>query len=288
MLGRFAEFARLFGFSGVTVLVDKADETTQTNNSAASTAALIYPILANTQLLEVDGFGWLFFLWNLVGDNYSTGSRQVRLDKIANASIRWDDSYLRELIKQRLNHFSRGKITDFGQLCDPSIPADNILGQIIRLSTNSPRELIRIMDTIIREHDDEYASGSDQILLLPDTINRGLDKYTIDTVRRVFERKHLQQIRKLGRSTFINKDVQLEFRINDDTARNRIIAWNDAGIVAQTGTRAAEGGSGGKPAHEYSVVDERVRRVVERGLSLGSDFEYTEESFIERIEDEES
>jgi hypothetical protein len=162
-------------------------------------------------------------------------------------------------------------------MCQPSIDADAILSRIIRLSMKSPRELIKLMDTIIREHDDEYVSAPDPVLLTVEIIDRALDKYTVDTVRHVFERKHLQQIMRLSKATFINRDVQLKFRINDDTARNRIIAWTDAGIVAQTGTRAAEGGSGGKPAHEYSMVDQRVRRVVERDQSLSSDFEQADD-----------
>ncbi|KAB8142996.1 hypothetical protein F8S13_12200 [Chloroflexia bacterium SDU3-3] len=275
ILLKFVRFARTFGFTGVTVLVDKADETTVTNNSAVSTASLLYPILSSTQLLEVEGFGWLFFLWDLLEKPYSS-DQKIRLDKIANAFIKWEDNYLRELIEKRLRYFSDGKIQEFSQLCQTSVNTNSILNHIIRLSMKSPRELIRIMDTIIREHDDEYNNSLEPTLLTTETINRALDKYTVDTIRRVFERKHLQQIKRLSKVNFINRDVQLTFRINDDTARNRIIVWTDAGIVAQTGTRAAEGGSGGKPAHEYSIVDQRVKRVIERNLSLGSDFEQDE------------
>lgn len=278
LLLRFVRFAQTFGFSGVTVLIDKADETSATNNAPA-TARLLYPLLSSTQLLEIDGLGLLFFLWDLVKDPYSSGSNAIRLDKIANASIRWEESYLRELVSQRLSYFSQGRLNKFGQMCQETVDAEGILGLFIRLSMKSPRELIRVFDTIIREHDDEFASRDVPTLISLETIDKALDKYTADTARRVFERKHIQQIKRLGLPVFINRDLQLEFKINDDTARNRIIAWTNAGIVAQTGSRAAEGGSGGKPAHEYSIIDQRVRRIVERDLSLGEDYEQLEEFF---------
>ena len=49
-------------------------------------------------------------------------------------------------------------------------------------------------------------------------------------------------------------------------ARTRIQSWESAGIIKLTGTRAAEGAQGGKPANEYTIVDARVERVMRRQL----------------------
>jgi hypothetical protein len=137
----------------------------------------------------------------------------------------------------------------------------------------SPRELIRVLDTIIREHGEEFALLDSPPRLQKVSIDRGLDKYSIEALRRSFQREHLQQISRLRMVTFINKDVQQAFRINDQSARNRIRAWTDAGIVSQTGTRQAEGGGAGKPSHEFSVTDFRARRLLDRNLQLGQDFD---------------
>ena len=61
-LDKLVTFVRSFGFSGVVTFVDKADETPATSNSALSAAQLLYPILSSTHLLEMNGFGWIFFL----------------------------------------------------------------------------------------------------------------------------------------------------------------------------------------------------------------------------------
>jgi hypothetical protein len=280
LLVRIADFAKVFGFEGVTVLVDKVDETEATTNSAHSTAELVYPILATTQLLEVGGFGWLFFLWDKVREEYATSALPVRLDKIANATIQWEDAFLRDLVVKRLQFFSQNKITTFAELCDTSVDNKAVLGESIQLAMRSPRELIRVLDTILREHDDQHAADATAPRLLVASIDRALDKYAIETVKTAFKRPHLQQIKKLGLPVFINKDVQTAFKTNDQSARNRIGAWVDAGFVTQTGSRPAEGGTGGKPSYEYTVTDHRVRRMLERGLSLGAEFEMEQTEFM--------
>ncbi len=158
---RLAEFAQIFGFSGVSILVDKVDETTATTNSSAATARLLYPLLANNQLLEAEHFSWLFFLWDKVQGEYSGNIFPVRLDKIPNATIAWDNTFLVNLVARRLENFSNGAIHEFRELCDPAVEADVAFDTVVRLSMRSPRELIRILDTIFREHDDDYASSTD-------------------------------------------------------------------------------------------------------------------------------
>jgi hypothetical protein len=276
LLSRFVDLTRYFGFSGVTMLIDKADETDQTSNSAGATAKLLYPILANTQLLEIDGFGWLLFLWDKVRDEYSSSALPVRLDKIANAIITWDERFLVNLCERRLSHFSGGRVGTFAALCEPEVAAESAFSDVVRTSMKSPREVIRILDTVVREHDDEFAHLEESRLLKMVSIEKALDKYAVDAVRRTFSHVQVGQLVRMKLTTFINNDVQQAFRINAASARNRIRAWIDAGIVSQTGTRQAEGGGAGKPSNEYSVTDLRVRRILERHIPLGDELDFDE------------
>jgi len=277
LLSRFSDFAKVFGFLGVVVLVDKVDETPLTSNSAAATASLLFPLLSTTQLLEIENFGWLLFLWDKVKDGYTSTEQAVRLDKIAHATIQWQDPFLRSLIGRRLGHFSGEKITQFDGLCDPSTDAAGALGEMISLCMRSPRELIRILDTVVREHDEAFSGELSPPRIVQDSIDRALDKYAIETLPGLYGRLALQQIVRMNSAVFTNKDVQNLFRINDQSARNRIRVWEDAGIAAKTGTRPAEGGQAGKPANEYSIVDQRIRRLLQRGLSLGPEFDLGED-----------
>ncbi|HUX82705.1 MAG TPA: hypothetical protein VMV35_07690 [Halothiobacillus sp.] len=273
LLTRFTEFSKVFGFQGIVVLVDKLDETPLTSNSAKSTAALLFPLLSTTQLLEVEDFAWLIFLWDKVKESYTSTDQSVRLDKIAHATIQWPEEFLRNLVDRRLNHFSNGRVQSFSQLCHDETIADSALSTIITLCMRSPRELIRVLDTVIREHDEMFSSELQQHLLTKESIDRALDKYTIETLPRIFPKQSLQQIVRMPLGAFTNREVQSLFRINDQSARNRIRNWEDAGMVARTGTRPAEGGQAGKPANEYTVIDQRLLRLPVRQLSLGPDFD---------------
>lgn len=44
------------GFSGICVYVDKVDETSKTGSSSEAAAKLVYPILSQVQLMEIEGF----------------------------------------------------------------------------------------------------------------------------------------------------------------------------------------------------------------------------------------
>jgi len=277
LLARFSEFAKVFGFQGVVVLVDKVDETPHTSNSAAATASLLFPLLSTTQLLEIEDFGWLFFLWDKVKESYSATEQSVRLDKIAHATIQWQEPFLRSLVGKRLAYFSGDQVSRFEDLCEQSMDANAALGEIISLCMRSPRELIRVLDTVIREHDEMFSGEEASPRLVQASIDRALDKYTIETLPRLYARLPLQQIVRMNSVVFTNRDVQKLFRINDQSARNRIRGWEDAGMIGKTGTRPAEGGQAGKPANEYSIVDQRICRLLQCRLSLGPEFDMVEE-----------
>lgn len=268
------DFTKSFGFDGVTVLIDKVDETDATGNSARASAELMFPVLANTQLLEVDGLGWMMFLWDKLKPEYSSGDLKIRLDKIANAEIGWEPAYLKSMIGKRLSFFSNGGITSLSQLFKSTEEGDAALEDIVSAAMNSPRELIRALDTVVREHEDLHAGQGNTPLLDTRSVSLALDKYSVEATRRIYRKLHLQQINKVGAPSFINTQVQKALRINSQSARSRINEWIDAGLVAHTGSRPAEGGSGGKPAYEYNVVDSRVRRLLKNDISLGAEFDF--------------
>jgi hypothetical protein len=111
-----------------------------------------------------------------------------------------------------------------------------------------------------------HGSSTGPVLLDTAAIETGLDKYVTDVISTIYGERLLGQIFRLNRTVFTNKDVQLTFRVGAQSARTRIQSWENAGIVKLTGTRAAEGTLGGKPANEYTIVDNRIERVMTRQL----------------------
>lgn len=270
LLEHFVDFAKSFGFTGVTILIDKADETEATSNSATASAKLLHPLLVNVQLLEIEDLGWICFLWDSLYKDYNGEKLPIRLDKIANAHISWPKQNLQEIITQRLNFFSQGKIKRIDEIFSTDYStALQLTEEILETCMNSPRELIRIFDTVLRENE-EQEPGALKIKAQHTAV--ALDKYCAEAIKRIFEKTQIQQLSKLGKPVFINKDIQKTFRINIQSAKSRIDSWIDSGLATLSGSRPAEGGGGGKPANEYSVIDIRVRRLIEKKISLGAEY----------------
>lgn len=265
VLRRLVSLVKIIAFDGVVMLVDKVDETDATSNSVDKTAELIHPLLARVQLMEVENFAWVFFLWSQTKQVFEGDKFPVRLDKLGHATVSWDDKFFEVMLNRRVEFYSSGKmklISLFEDGTDERI----LLDTLAKVSMRSPRELIRLMDVILREHDVANAGGSDIVLLSLDRIQPGIDKYVTDTITTVFGERLLAQIFRLKSLSFANKDVQRTFRVGAQSARTRIQSWESAGIIKYTGTRAAEGAQGGKPANEYSIADARIERVMERQL----------------------
>ncbi|WP_200962607.1 hypothetical protein [Bosea sp. Root381] len=260
ILSKLVEFVGAFGFTGVVVLVDKIDEIQSTANSSEATASLIHPLLAQIQLLEVANFSFIFFLWVKVKDHFEA-KHPVRLDKIAHATISWKVQSLREMIDARIRFFSERKL-EFKDFLANDLDTEATFSEICKISLNSPRELIKLLDTIIREHDARGDDASD--LIDRASLDAGLDKYSVETIGKWFNPKYLQQVLRLGQVNFVNSDVQFAFKIGGQGARNKIKVWQDAGLVIQSGTSQSE--AGGKPVYRFTVADARVVRIIERNL----------------------
>ena len=261
ILDKLSEFVRGFGFSGISVLVDKVDETPATASSAESTARLIYPLLSHVQLMEVAGFSWIFFLWSNVKDHLS-GKYTVRLDKLAHSNIIWKSEGLRAMVESRMRFYSRGELT-FSSLFEAGIDVESLFQSLCEIAVNSPRELIKLLDTIIREHDVRGDDAPD--LIDTNSLEIGQDKFALETMSAWFAVGPLQQVLRVGKTQFVNRDVQTVFKIGDQGARVKIKNWVDVGLVNQTGTAPSE--TGAKQAYLFSVADARVRRVIQRKLS---------------------
>jgi hypothetical protein len=263
ILSKLVEMVRLLPFSGVVVLIDKVDETPATAKSAEATAKLIYPLLAHVQLLEVNGFSWVMFLWSNVKDHFNGEKLPVRLDKLAHANIEWDASSLRGMLEARIRFYSGGKL-NFRDIFESDVDVEATFESLVSLAISSPRELIKLMDTIFREHD--ALSNEPPTLLNAKSLEIGQDKYVTETIEGFFPAKLLEQVFRLGRTAFVNKDVQSAFKIGDQSARVKIKNWEDIGLVRQSGTQAPSSEFGGQPAYRFIVADARVERIVNRKL----------------------
>ncbi|WP_108484931.1 hypothetical protein [Oceaniglobus ichthyenteri] len=266
VLAKLVEIARVFGFSGIAVFVDKVDEHPKTQSSPETSAHLIYPLLAHVQLMEVEGLGWQFFLWDRMRDHLTSGPLEVRLDKLALSEVSWTPEFLRVMIDTRIRFFSSNRLNGFADLVEDEDMADEKIGQILVLAVKSPREIIRLLDTVAREFDATHALSDNRLFISENDLDIGMDKYVSDVIWSLYDKDILSQILRLDKTTFINKEVQQAFKFSAGGATNRIVKWQDSGAISLNGKREAEGGAGGKPSNEYSIADPRIERLASRRL----------------------
>jgi hypothetical protein len=169
-----------------------------------------------------------------------------------------------------MSFFSDGKAR-FSNLFESDINPDQAFDDLVTLSADSPRELIKLIDTIIREHD---ARGEGAPALIDhESMAIGQDKYAQGTIGDWFKDRPLKEVLRMGKTSFVNKDVQQVFKIGAQGARAKIKNWEDYGLVHQSGTTPSE--AGGKPAYLFEVVDARVARIIDRKLDeiVGAEIE---------------
>jgi hypothetical protein len=261
VFAKAVELARLFGFTGIAVQIDKVDETDWTATDVVAGARLIYPLLANIQLHEIDGLTWSFFLWDKVAHNFSAaGGLPVRWDKIPNGEIAWDHGYLYELIQRRLQHFSAGRVKRLGEICDKNIDEQATVASLIALSEASPRHLITLLDVTLTEHIQRNPHAP--VLLNPASFEQGMDIYARRSLANSGHTEVAEQIAKVQAVRFATRDVASRFGKGQQAARARIDAWVQAGLVRNDGSES--GPNGGRPVDYFAVEDPRVRRVIER------------------------
>lgn len=260
---KIVELARIFGFNSVAIHIDKVDETEWTTNSVEAACDLIYPLLANIQLHEIQGLTWTFFLWDKVKDILTDEQkRPVRWDKIPSGGISWNNDFLKKLVDLRIKHFSNNKLTSLADICEEGLNSDNTLIELIKLSENSPRSLITMLDIVVSEHIQANQQGHQK--LDENAFAAGMDIYARKSLTDSGRNGDADQIAKIKISLFSTKDVAARFGINPQNARAKIDSWQKMGLIMQQESRV--GAAGGRPVDYFSVLDPRVARVIERSL----------------------
>lgn len=170
-------------------------------------------------------------------------------------------------------NFSQIKNYFFQNFFEENVNIPAIQKQLILLSFRSPRELIKLMDTIFREHD---ARSDAPKKIDQESLDIGQDKYSTQTIGQSFPKNLLQQVLRVGKAKFVNKDVQQIFKIGDQGARVKIKTWQDAGLVVQDGTISS--GEGSKQAYRFAIADARIERIIARNLDEVVGVEIQDES----------
>jgi len=243
------------------ILIDKVDEDEHTDGDADKAARLVLPLLKNLKVIETQHVAFKFLLWSRLRPILI--EERTRLDKLRNFELTWTKQELVAMINLRLSVYSDRKVADLTSITDPQA-AECIYDRIIDHAGSSPREMVQIIDAIMREHA-RHSTQENGALITETSMDRGLDDYVMRRVKDLYNANVVRQLASLSSSTFTASDIQSRFRISQQSASSRINKWIDNGLVARVeDARSTKDPS--KIMYRYEVVEPRLRRIIDRRL----------------------
>lgn len=218
--------AQNVGWRAIYILVDRVDEAELTGNSFTDSFRLIEPLLKDLQLLEFDGIGFKFFLWDML---QPLCDKIVRTDRVDQVTLYWEEDLLRKMWRTRLGAFSNEVIADLNQISDEINPlnADELA---FIFANHSPRDLIRIGAQVLQEQLEVDAGA---MRLSQEAIFRGLDKFSALRASELFTKDRvLKELRRIGQVDFTIPYLANEiFKEKQASTRNRIKIWREQGAI---------------------------------------------------------
>lgn len=244
-------------FSAIYVLIDRVDESSLTGNDASLSSKLIEPLLKDLDLLEMEGFGFKFFLWDQL-ENYC--SEHLRKDRISYHSLKWQDEELKMMLSRRLQAYSN-KINNFSKIVDGNLPLD-VNSLIILFAQKSPRNAIRIIQDIIaeqREIDQNVRKISSK------AITRGIECFSQKKASEILDENTIRDLRKIASLEFtinyLSNDI---YKCPQDTVRGKIKKWKDLGVIENIGKEKGRK----RPVNKYCIGDITIAKHILSEMSL--------------------
>jgi len=233
------------GKHSIYILVDRVDELSITNTGSAS-YEFIAPLLTDLHLLEIQGFAFKFFLWDMLLENYRVNARP---DRITYHSLAWTHTQLRQMISERLKAYSNKKVTSFGQLFE--VDDNSIDRLIIYYASGSPRMIIRMCKEIV----DQQSEIDDKAKLIsPDALYKGIEVFASNFAHETMEQGTLRELKKLRKTNFTVKHVYSNvFKFSQQAGITKVKQWQDAGIVERVGT--VKEGKAYRPSNVFGLTN---------------------------------
>jgi hypothetical protein len=228
-LGLVIGIVRKLGFQSIYVLIDRVDEAELTGNDARASFSLLRPLLKDLELLELDGIGFKFFLWDQLEPLYT---EIARTDRIRKETLEWDDEMLEAMWRKRLLAYSRGQISELLSVSEETKPRNPDQLALI-FANHSPRDMIRIGAHIIAEQQ-EIDLRCEQITA--SAVYRGVEKFCSERSEEIASDRTLRELRKVHQVDFTIPDLaNYVFREKQATTRSRIHRWRGEGAIVDVG-----------------------------------------------------
>ncbi|NMM50911.1 P-loop ATPase, Sll1717 family [Marinigracilibium pacificum] len=253
------ELLSRLGISTIYILVDKVDEQSLTGNDPKASYIFIAELIKDLELLETDGVGFKFFLWDALKP-YCT--KDARPDRLFSFTLKWEYSQIRTMLNKRLEAYSSKRINDALTLFDNK----KGLGRTILFSEFSPRDCIRICNRILSEqlkHNEK--SKVFQLRVVNDSIDIFCKEKVSEFLQSDSNIKHLAKVN--GASFSIEELVTKKVASDSPAVRNIINPWTSSELLKKIGLVNRKGK---KAVNEYAFMDIRMARFACNAMDMES------------------
>ncbi len=244
------------GYASSYILVDRVDELDETSRNPEAAFALVKPLLQDLELLETQGLGFKFFLWDQLEPLYK---KVVRTDRIQHEILEWEQDMMREMWMKRLRTFSHRRISYLSQVADEL--AKSIDELILIFANHSPRDAIRLGAQVLAEQQ-EVESTATKISRI--AIMRGIEKFCSTRSHELIDdNSTLRELRKIRKVDFtipyLSNDV---FHEKQAATRSRIIKWINNAVIVQVNHNEDAESKQYSRATLFAIEDPRIAKLV--------------------------
>jgi len=259
-MGVLQEIVARLGYTSIYVLTDRIDETALTG-SADSSYKFIAPLINDLQLLETPGFGFKFFLWNLLLDDYR---RVARPDRVKYYTLEWDYDQLSIMLSERLKAYSNGAISSLQDISDSDLPID--LDKAIAIfAQGSPRNVVRICKEIL---DQQSEIDPNVNRISREAIQKGFEQIAENVTHELFSDTAIKELLRTKRCDFTIRHIYVNvFKFTQQAALNKVRGWEDTGAVQQLGT--IQETKGAKGSNHYGIANMLLAKHVFARILIG-------------------
>ncbi len=134
-------------YQSLYILIDRVDETPA---GPEATMALLKPLISEQTLLNMSHLAFKFFLPQKVGLELRQATK-LPVKRLCVQTIQWNKTSLREVLEQRIAHYSGTAHTRLEELCTTGAKTV-VTSRLINASDNSPRTLLRLCQSLIHYH----------------------------------------------------------------------------------------------------------------------------------------
>ncbi|TAK61154.1 MAG: hypothetical protein EPO22_08650, partial [Dehalococcoidia bacterium] len=195
-----AKIASKIGISAVYILIDRIDETAETNVQAEAAYKLIRGLIHDLKVLEQRPFAYKFFVPDYIGPFYQRDGG--RSDRIRAYETQWKNDELISMLNRRLKAHSAGRVDSITDLLPTTYPAGakaNLRHMALLFANHSPRDLIRIWGRVVDEQlrRDPTASALDREAILD-----GIDVFCFERADELATPGVVRALTRVGRVDF--------------------------------------------------------------------------------------